>query len=397
MKKLSNKAVFTCYESDMTKQVEALAIFKDDKCVEISLNYNDSESDLNNIYVAHVNDVVKNIDGAFLEYERGKIGYLSTKESKNPIFINNKNTTKICEGDNVLVQLIKEPIKTKNGVLTTNINLTGKYVVLVYGRNGVCISSKIKDNDFRECVKKAILPLCEDCISFIVRTDARNVDVSNIVAEATSLKQEFRVLHSVAMHRPGKTLIKKALNVNLSLLRDICDDTFEIISDNDELLSRCKEHLRDIVPVNQFRLYDDKLLPLYKLYSFDSILKNISDRKVWLKSGGYLVIDYTEAMTVIDVNTGKYDKGKASDATFYKINLEAAAEILKQIRLRNISGIIMCDFINMSTEKMCEDLVDYLKKNAINDRLKVTVLGMTRLKLVEITRKKVRDRVVARR
>ena len=146
-----------------------------------------------------------------------------------------------------------------------------------------------------------------------------------------------------------------------------------------------------------YRLYEDKLLPLYKLYNFEGVLKEIASKNIWLKSGAYLVIEYTEAMTVIDVNTGKCIKGSNSDKTFYNINIEAGKEILRQIRLRNISGIIMCDFINMANEEHNGELMKTLRELAKNDRLKVNVVDMTRLKITEITRKKIRERIILKK
>ena len=139
--------------------------------------------------------------------------------------------------------------------------------------------------------------------------------------------------------------------------------------------------------------YEDALLPLYKLYSIESLLNDIKSRKIWLKSGAYLVIDYTEAMTVIDVNTGKCDKGKNKAATILKINLEAAVEAMRQLRLRNISGIVIIDFIDMTDNNYKEQLLSTLRQEAMKDTIKTSIMGMTRLNLVEITRMKIRERV----
>ena len=140
--------------------------------------------------------------------------------------------------------------------------------------------------------------------------------------------------------------------------------------------------------------YEDNLLPLYKLYSIESLLTEIKSRKVWLKSGAYLVIDYTEALTVIDVNTGKFDKGKNKAQTLLKINLEAAIEAMRQIRLRNISGIIIIDFIDMTDNNHKEQLLNQLKEEATKDPIKTSIMGMTRLNLLEMTRMKIREQVI---
>lgn len=397
MKILNKKYVISKVSTEYTKSANILMIYENDRVVEASVLYDDEECDLNNIYVAHVNDIVKNIDGAFLEYQKGKIGYLSLKDCKNPVFINTKNTNKLCQGDNILVQLIKEPVKTKNGVLTTNIKFTGKYVVFEAGTdNGVRVSLKIKDDAYSDKITRLLMPICDDCC-FIVRTEAYNASDFDVIKEAEYLKDKYLNIKKTALCRPAYTLVHKAMDVNLSVVLDTISNGDEIISDCDDILSEYKEVILPSYSDVKFKLYGDALLPLYKLYNFEGTLKEISSKIVWLNSGAYLVIEYTEAMTVIDVNTGKCIKGKGSSSTFLKINLEAAKEILRQLRLRNISGIIMCDFINMDDPSMDAELTAFLKELALKDRLKVNIVGMTKLKIMEITRKKVRDRILLKK
>ena len=139
----------------------------------------------------------------------------------------------------------------------------------------------------------------------------------------------------------------------------------------------------------ELKLYEDNLQPLYKLYDVEGLIKDITKRNVWLKSGGNLVIDTTEAMTVIDVNSAKFNNGKSHEKTSYKINLEAAKEIIYQLTLRNISGIIIVDFINMTSDECKENVLEVLRKEAKKDRIKTVVVDMTKLNLVEITRKRI--------
>ncbi len=140
-------------------------------------------------------------------------------------------------------------------------------------------------------------------------------------------------------------------------------------------------------------VYEDALLPLYKLYNLEGIFYETYSSKVWLKSGAFLVIEYTEALTVIDVNTGKCERGKSKETTFFQINLEAALEIARQIRIRNISGIIIVDFIDMETEEYTKRLLEYMREIVNKDCVKTTVVDITKLHLMEITRKKTTDRI----
>lgn len=383
-------------KTEYTKPADILMVFEDDLPVETSISYEDETSDINNVYVAHVNDVVKNIEAAFLEYEKGKIGYLSLKEIKNPVFINNKNTKKVCEGDNILVQLIKEPIKTKYGVLSTNISFSGKYIVFCSEGSGISVSKKIPDKEFSKDIAERLSEIASDC-SFIVRTQAYNVSFELIYQEAINLKNKYKEIVDKARYRTAYSVMHRTEDASIAMIKELYSDGDEIISDNELFLNKCADDLKMYYNNVNTRLYNDKLLPLDKLYNFQGILKEISSTNIWLKSGAYIVIEHTEAMTVIDVNTGKCIKGKNSENTFLSINLEAGKEILRQLRLRNISGIIMCDFINMESEKDDQELIKSLKMYADKDRLKVNIVGLTKLKLMEITRKKVKERIILKK
>ena len=164
------------------------------------------------------------------------------------------------------------------------------------------------------------------------------------------------------------------------------NETDEIITDNEEIYQKLMDNFNGKYNI---RLYDDTLLPLYKLYSIEKVIEEICSKKVWLKSGAYLVIEPTEAMTVIDVNTGKCTKGKKLSETIVNVNVEAAKEIAYQMRLRNMSGIVMVDFINMENKEFQDKLLEYLTKLVHKDRIKTNVVDITKLNIVEITRKKV--------
>lgn len=352
-----------------------------------------------NIYVGRVRDVVKNINAAFIEYKKGEVGYFSIPENKNPVFLNRKSTNKVCQGDLLLVQVAKEAVKTKEPVLTSNISLTGKFIVLNVSKSGVGFSNKIKDITFKNEVRTVLLEELE-CIleqykeeyGVIVRTNAVAADVNEIKTELLRLVDKFRNMHSEAMCRTCFTIMHKEDYNYLKLIRHAYNGEIEeIITDNEQIYDNMQNYLN----VNGLtgystclRLYKDELLPLHKLYSIESLMREITDRKVWLKSGAYLVIEPTEAMVVIDVNTGKCIKGRDLRHTILNVNLEAAKEIAYQIRLRNLSGIIVIDFINMEKEEDKQKLLTVLNDYFSNDRIKTSLVDMTKLNLVEVTRKK---------
>ena len=168
-------------------------------------------------------------------------------------------------------------------------------------------------------------------------------------------------------------------------VRDLYRDSVdEIVTDSEQIYYE----LTCVCDKEKLRLYDDEMLPLIKLYSMESLMESLKREKVWLDSGAYLVIQHTEALSVIDVNTGKCIKGKSDSKVFYKVNVESAIEIARQLRLRNMSGIIVVDFINMNDKELDRELLEQLRREVSKDRIKTTVVDMTELGLVEITRKK---------
>ena len=408
---MSKKLVLTKLNIPSIAPADVAVLYEDNKATYMDIFYEDEPFVLGNIFVAHVNDVVKNINAAFVEYSPGKKAYLSLENTENTFFINRKNTTKICQGDNILVQIKKEPIKTKDAVCSTCIEFSSNYVVLTYGVAGINVSTKIKDNSLRQSLSN----YCSDIISdimydkeaygmiteelfdsilsntgIIVRTQAQDISDYELIKE--DILKQFEALFlcfNKALYSKGRTCIYSNENPILSVINKHKSD--EIITDNEEIYKLLCEQSIDV------KLYEDSLLPLYKLYNIEGLLNDVSSRKVWLKSGAYLVIDYTEAMTVIDVNTGKCEKGKNKEDTILKINLEAAIEAMRQIKLRNISGIIIIDFIDMAKDEAKEALLNQLIDEAKKDNIKTSIMGLTRLNLVEITRKKIRERITIKK
>lgn len=371
------------------------------KFYQIGLESDDKENTaaVGNIYVGRVRDVVKNINAAFIEYQKGEVGYFSIPENKNPVFLNTKTNTKICQGDLLLVQVAKEAVKTKEPVLTSNISLTGKYIVLNVSKNGIGFSGKIKDTSFRNEIKAVLMEELariseqdREDYGVIIRTNALNADAADIKREFLCLLNNYRSIRNEAVCRTCFTTMYKEDYNYLKIIKGAYSGEIEeIITDDETIYNNICSYL-DINGLTGYRevlrLYNDNLLPLHKLYSVESLMRDVTDKKVWLKSGAYLVIEPTEAMVVIDVNTGKCVKGKDLRHTVLNVNLEAAKEIAYQLRLRNLSGIIIIDFINMEEEDDRQKLLSALNEYFIKDRIKTTLVDMTKLNLVEVTRKK---------
>lgn len=375
------KALVTRYQNKILYM-----LLEEGKEVEIDM-YNDEENLIyNNIYVARVKDVVTNINAAFLEIAPGQICYFSLDE-KNVLFLNRKNTTKVCEGDLILVQVVKEAVKTKAAVVSCEINLSGKYVVLTAGKGDfVGVSHKITDKDRQRHLKQLVAPYASENFGFVVRTGADNAEDGDIEEEIRSLSEEYKKILETAKTRTAFTLIRKNESpVNLNIENAHLEPEDEIVTDDaglyEEIVSG--KHRANV------RLYDDKEISLLRAYSVETRIEKALAKNVWLKNGGYLVIEPTEALTVIDVNTGKFDgKEKDREETFLKINLEAAKEIARQLRLRNISGIILVDFINMKSSDSRKVLISELERQLYKDRIQTRFVDFTGLGLAEITRQK---------
>lgn len=375
------KALVTRYKNKILYM-----LLEDNKEVEVDIYDDDEELIYNNIYVARVKDVVPNINSAFLEIAPGKVCYFSLDE-KNVLFLNRKNTTKVCEGDLILVQVVKDAVKTKAAVVSCEINLSGKYAVLTVGKGGfIGVSHKIADKERVTHMKQLVSSYVTEEYGLVVRTDAEYAADEDILAEINSLTEEYKNILKIAGTRTAFTLIKK----NESPLRLNLNNAH--LEDGDEIVTDDVEIYNEILAENSnagVRLYEDKEISLMRAYSIETRIDKILSKNVWLKNGGYLVIEPTEALTVIDVNTGKFDgKEKDREETFLKINLEASKEIARQLRLRNISGIILVDFINMKNPDNRKILISDLEKQLYKDRIPTRFVDFTKLGLAEVTRQR---------
>lgn len=375
------KAIVTNYNNKILYM-----LLSDNKEIEIELYDAEKPSILSNIYIGRVRDIVKNIGAAFIEIAPDTVCYFSLTE-ENVLFLNGKNTDKVCEGDLILVQVSKEAIKTKAPVVTCNINLSGKFLVLTLENKGVVgVSKKISDKNRIEELKNLILPVAGDKYGFIVRTGAAEATDTDILAEANQLISEFEDMLKIARTRVKYTVIKKSENQLIKDLRKIVEDADfeEVVTDDADLFNKlsCFENVR---------LYSDEEISLNRTYNIEKKIHDATSKNVWIKNGAYLVIEPTEALTVIDVNTGKFDGNlKDRENTFLKINIEAAKEIVRQIKLRNLSGIIIIDFINMKNKENVKTLLKELELLVYKDTILTKVVDCTKLGLVELTRQKVK-------
>lgn len=371
-------------------------IIENNKIEELSFADEQSDCQIGDIYVAKVLNVVPNINAAFIDYLPGKRGFMPIDPNWTPILINRTYDGRILAGDEIIVQMEKEAIRTKEPVFTMNLSIAGKYCVVTNANQKKCVSSKIKKAD-RELLQQQI-PIDDTPYGIIVRTNAQQLielgenGLKLLKKECEQIITKMEKLLTQGIHR---TCYSKIYQAPASYLTDIRDnykiEAYEkIITDDKEIYEQLQSFLSIYLPekTENISYYQDEVYPLKKLYSIETKLQEVLDTKVWLKSGAYLVIEQTEAMYVIDVNSGKNTKKRQTDDYWYQINKEAATEIMRQLKLRNLSGIILIDFINMELEESKQKLMSYLRSLAKNDRVPTSIVDMTALELIEITRKK---------
>lgn len=375
-------------------------LLHDQKAVEIHCDGECTGSGLGNIYIGKIKNIAKNIDAAFVETTPNTICYLPLSDMKEPIYIKKGKSSAPQAGDELLVQISREAQKSKAPAVTTNLTLHGKYVLLTTGKKQIGVSSKLSRTEKERLLALTAPYFSEDesrPYGWLLRTNAAGAEEEVLLQDICRLKDRFRLLMDHAKYRTCFSCLYAAPAPYLSRLLNLYETEVEqIITDDKILYENIREYLLENQEedVKKLTFYEDRLLPMSKLYSLEHQLSQALSEKVWLNSGGYLVIQATEALTVIDVNTGKYEGGKKREATFLKINKEAALECTRQIRLRNLSGIILIDFINMEAKESTDELLAVLDAELRRDPIRTVLVDMTKLSLVEITRQK-KERTLA--
>lgn len=369
---------------------------EDGDIVEIhSASASPSEADrhrLGDIYIGKVSNIVPNIGAAFIEIEKGVNCYYDMKDVKSAIFTHKSGNKQLCIGDELVVQISREAIKTKAPTVTGNLSFTGRYAVLTHGNTRIGVSSKIPKS-LREEYKRELAGLQNDDFGLIVRTNAKDAPFEDVLEEINALKDEYYSLVRSAETRVCFSCLKSAPPSYIADLKNVYMDGMEAIIIGDyDLYTRIHMFFQAELPekLDLLELYDNPSFPLDKLYSTQTALDKALMERAWLKTGGYLIIQPTEALTVIDVNSGKNTSKSDSEDGAMKVNLEAAREAARQIRLRNLSGIIIVDFINLKRDENTQRLLHEFRYYLSKDPIQTTLVDMTTLGLVEVTRKKVR-------
>lgn len=382
-----------------------VALLEDKELVEIYIEKPYAERIVGNIYRGKVSSVLPGMQAAFIDigYEKNAFLYVGDaitrkeySEEDEDVFqdVKGYNIEEILlPGQELTVQVIKEPIGSKGPRVTTHITLPGRHLVLLPNADYTGVSRRIENEAEKAKLKKIAEKLKPKGMGLIVRTASEGREEEDFTHDMNFLLKLWESLGQKEKSGPVPRCIHKDLSLVYRAVRDIFTwDIDRFVINDRQQYAKVLELVEMISPALKCRVeYFSKSYDLFEYYEIESRIAKALSRKVWLKCGGYLIIDKTEALTVIDVNTGKYVGSSNLEDTVLKTNMEAAREIAKQLRLRDIGGIIIIDFIDMNEHEHQQMVLDALKQALKKDRTKSTVVGMTGLGLIEMTRKKVRQ------
>lgn len=398
---------------------ETRAVLLDNRTpIEIFIERGNTKENIGNIYKGRVLRILPGMQSAFIDIGVEKAAFLYVKDLE-PYSITDEDPFELAmeseeedrdfkeafhiqsvkiqdlikEGQEILVQTEKCPVGTKGARVTTNIALPGRYLVLLPFSDHIGISHKIQDEKEKERLKFIVEGLRTTPNGYIVRTAAEGKSDIELKRDMNYLLRLWEHIKEKRSKNIAPSIIYQELELPFRLVRDLpSEEIGKIVIDNKEVFEKLKNYIQEFWPEEsiQLELYTDDT-PLFEKYGIELEINKALERYIWLKSGGYIVIDETEALTIIDVNTGRYIGKDNLETTILQTNLEAAKEIPYQLRLRNIGGIIIIDFIDMKDTKNKDKVFKLLESECARDRTKIFLNPMSDLGLVELTRKRLRN------
>jgi len=379
-----------------------VAVLEDDKVAEVYLERPERRSIAGNIYLGIVDNVLPGMEAAFVEIGLEKNGFLYVDEIVGPELEGRKGARKIQDliqrGEKILVQAVKDPMKTKGARLTTEISLPGRFVVYVPHGEGLGVSRRLEDDE-RNRLKAILKDIAPKKGGVIVRTAAEGASAEDVERDLDFLQRLWKSIEAKAKDSRAPSLVYQEAELPLRVVRDLFTGDFErLLVDHDRTHKRIVGYLKKTSPHMAERVtrYKERE-PLMEAFGVEQEIRSTLNRRVDLPSGGYLIFDYAEAFTVIDVNTGRFVGSRSKKAggrledTITKNNLEAVKEVVRQLRLRDIGGIIVIDFIDMASPKNRAAVEKALGEELERDRTKTYVVEISPLGLVEMTRQNVTD------
>ncbi len=383
------------------------AIVENRKLVELFVEQPENERMVGDIYVGRVVNVVKGMQAAFVDIGHKQDAFLHFSDIGD-VLLDYKSFIKLSapvssakrsnrrpiprEGQEILVQIIKEPISRKGARVTTELSFPGRFLVLVPNSDVVGISKKIFKIKEKRNLKKIVRGLRPDGFGVIVRTVAENTSENVITNDLNGLLKEWKNLERKLEKTPPPALVYKDASMASSVIRDLfTPDVDRVVMDSKKLYRETTTYLKDVRSklADRVELYKGKV-PVFDHFGIESEFEKCLSRKVWIPSGGHVLFDHTEALVAVDVNSGKFIGRKEPEENILKVNLEAAREIARQLRLRDIGGIIVVDFIDMVEPKNKKRLSDEFMRELRRGRAQVNVGPISEFGLIELTRERVR-------
>ena len=386
---------------NVTPQETRVAVVENGVLQEVHIERTRNRGIVGNIYKGKVCRILPGMQAAFVEIGLERAAFLQVSDIRGNGNGNNGDHSEqsiaelLRDGQEVIVQVIKDPMGSKGARLTTQLTLPARYLVYMPFTKHIGISQKIESDSERERLRAAVKAAMDagDEGGYILRTVAETVNDEELKTDIRYLRRLWQAAQERMKTAAPRTLVHEDLSLAMRAMRDLFKDNVEKVRiDSREMFQKATEFAREFIPEVQGRIeYYPGERPIFDLYSVEDEIQKALDRKVLLKSGGYLIIDQTEAMTTIDVNTGTYVGRKNLEETIFKTNLEAGQAIARQLRLRNLGGMIIVDFIDMNDDDHKRQVLRALEKALARDRAKTYVTEMSPLGLVEITRKRTRD------
>jgi ribonuclease G len=393
---------------NVTPQETRVAVTENGVVQEIHIERTSHVGLVGNVYAGQVRRVLPGMQSAFIDIGLERAAFLHVADIRRPGLVAGSVPIEqlISEGQSLLVQVMKDPIGSKGARLTTQISLAGRFLVYIPGDDHIGVSQRIEGEEAREAQRARLQGILDgralsDAVSgqdpqrggYIIRTNAEQASDSDLAADVDYLRRLWTGIARRACDASDIELLHHDLRLPLRALRDmVWEETCRIVVDSRETHQRMIEFAKLYTPatLGQIEHYGADR-PLFDLYRIEEEIERALGRRVDLKSGGYLIIDQTEALTTVDVNTGGFVGNKNFDETVFKTNLEAAQVIARQLRLRNLGGIVVIDFIDMDLAEHREAVLAELLRAVSRDRMRVGINGFTLQGLVEITRKRTRE------
>ena len=379
------------------KEKSIIILIKNGKLIEYyEENQNENIRKEGNIYIGIVKDIIKGMQAAFVDIGNEKNSFIHLKDVMRKIdetkekLDDNIDITEILKPNmKILVQVKKDSTDQKGARVSTHINLPGKYIALMPNTDIITISQKIESKEEQKRLIKLVKENLSEGNGAVIRTSAEGKG-EEIIQDIKKVEEKWESIIKTSvdpeLHEPK--LLYESESLIEKMLLDLADEKIDKIIVNEQKdLKKLKEYKKENREYQNTEIELDKSKNIFEKYNLEKQIEKMQNRKIWLKCGGFITIDKTEALTAIDVNTGKYTGTKNLEQTIYKVNEEATIEIAKQLRLRDIGGIVIIDYIDMKDEKNREKIENLLKEEVKKDRSKVQIEGFTKLDLMELTRK----------